>query len=366
MGMTRRKFMKSAAAGAVVASGAGSAAFAQSNAKVRWNMPTSWPPQLLLQDSATMFADNLARLTNGEFQIRVYTAGELVPPLEVFGAVQSGTVECAHTWNGYYIGHSNAIGIDGGLPFGINAEQHRIWREHAGGAELMDEVYEKFNMRSFLCGDTDAQMAGWFNKEINSVEDLQGMRLRIVGLSGRMYERLGATTQAIPGGEILTALERGVIDGVQFNLPHDDLNLGLQNVAKYYYSPCWTHPCAPLYAIVNRREWDKLPDEFKEAFRIAAAATHSQHVAHSQNKDREALKELLAGEHDVEMRVLPDDVMEAASRINDSIVDEFADEDPDFARIYPHWKSFVDDIRTLNGVTRFPLDKFTYETKPGV
>lgn len=360
MGITRRKFIQSTAAGAVAATAAGTT-FAQSRARVRWNMPTSWPPHLLLQDSATMFADNLARLTDGEFQIRVYPAGELVPPLEVFDSVQSGTVECAHTWNGYYIGSSNAIGIDGGLPFGLNAEQHRIWREHAGGAELMDEVYEKFNMRSFLCGDTDAQMGGWFNTEINRLEDLRGLRLRIVGLSGRMYERLGASTQAIPGGEILTALERGVIDGVQFNLPHDDLNLGLHEVARYYYSPCWTHPCAPLYAIVNRREWDDLPDDFKEAFRIAASATHAEHVAHSQNKDREALNELLSGEHDVEMRVFPDDVMEAASEVNDDIVNEFADEDPDFDRIYPHWKAFLDDIRQLNKVTRYPLDQFAYE-----
>jgi TRAP-type mannitol/chloroaromatic compound transport system substrate-binding protein len=356
---TRRKFIGTAAVG--MASAAISApTIVKASTGIRWNMPTSWPRHLLLQDSATIFAEKLLQLTNGEFEIRVHSAGELVPPVGVFDAVQSGTVECAHSWSGYYIGNNSAFGIDGGLPFGMTAEQHRIWWEKAGGRELMQEVYDKFNMRSFLVGDTNAQMAGWFNKEINSLSDLEGMRLRIVGLAGRLYERLGAATQAIPGGEILTAMERGVIDGVQFNTPHDDMNLGLHDVAKYYYYPCWTHPSAPLSIFVNKGKWEGLPDDFKTAFEVASLATHAEHVAQSQNKDRIALKDLMEGDYGVEVKGLPEDVLEAAYKVNTEMMDEFSDENEDFDRIYRHWKSFLDELRVLHGITRYPLDQFAY------
>lgn len=359
MSVSRRRFLAGAAVGGAATTLA-APAFAQSRPRVRWNMPTSWPPRLLLQDAATMLAKRVSELTEGAFDIRVYPAGELVPPLEVFGAVQAGTVECAHSWGGYYIGTSNAIAFDGGLPFGMNPEQHSAWWFFGGGREAMNSVYEKFNMITFLCGDTDAQMGGWFNKEINNVGDLRGLRLRIAGLAGRMYGELGATTQLIPGGEILTAMERGIIDGLQFNNPHDDINLGLHQVSRYYYYPCWSHPAAPLSLYVNAAAWEALPDDYQAILTAAAASTHVEHIAHSQHMDQLALAKIMEEGHDFEIRPFPDDVMEAASDINDAIVETFGNEDPDFASIYPGWKKQLDGIRALNRMTRFGNDRFFY------
>jgi TRAP-type mannitol/chloroaromatic compound transport system substrate-binding protein len=335
-------------------------AVAQAQTRVRWNCPTSWPPRLLLQDAPRILSERLSEMTDGAFEIRVYPAGEIVPALEVFDAVSAGTVECAHSWGGYYIGKKNAIAFDGGLPFGLNPEQHTAWWTSGGGREALEPVYDEFNMINFLCGDTDAQMAGWFNKEINSAEDLRGMRLRIAGLAGRMFTEMGASTQVIPGGEILTAMERGVIDGLQFNNPYDDLALGLHRVSRYYYYPCFQHPAAPLSLYVNKDAYANLPAEFQKALEVACSAAHKEHIAFSQAQDAAAFAEIRQGEMGFEVRALPDDVMSLAFEVNNNIVGQFSDEDPHFARIYPDWKKFRDDMLAFNYMTRFAYDRFVH------
>jgi TRAP-type mannitol/chloroaromatic compound transport system substrate-binding protein len=352
----RRRLLTAGAAAAALAA----PSVARAQTRVRWNLPTSWPPRLLLQSAPEILAQRVSDLTGGNFELRVYPAGELIPPLEVFGAVQAGTVECAHSWGGYYIGTRNAIAIDGGLPFGLNSAQHTTWWAKGGGREAMAPVYEEFDMIALLCGDTDAQMGGWFNKEITSVEDLSGLRLRIAGLAGRIFTELGASTQLIPGGEILTAMERGVIDGLQFNNPYDDLALGLHEVSRYYYYPCFQHPAAPLSLYVNRQAYDALPEEFRQALEIGCAAAHAEHIAHSQYQDAMAFARIMNEGADFEVKGFPDDVMVEASRINDEITTQFADEDPHFARVYPDWRQFTDDMRAFNGIGRFPFDRFVY------
>ena len=361
MKTTRRTALATMAAGA--AGGVLAApAVAQSRQRVRWNMPTSWPPRLLLQDAANIVSRRVSELTDGAFELRVYPAGEIVPPLEVFDAVSAGTVECAHGWGGYYIGKHNAFAIDGGLPYGMNPAQHTAWWSAGGGRELMAPMYDEFNVINFLCGDTDAQMAGWFNREINSAEDLRGMRLRIAGLAGRMFTEMGASTQLIPGGEILTAMERGVIDGLQFNNPYDDLALGLHRVSRYYYYPCFQHPSAPLSLYVNRDAYEALPAEYQKALEIGCSAAHSEHVAYSQAQDSAAYARIREEGAPFEVRSLPDDVLDLAKRVNAEIVTQFADEDPHFARIYPEWKKFLDDIQAFNYMTKFSLDRFVYSS----
>ncbi|MCC6007775.1 MAG: hypothetical protein JJU40_08865 [Rhodobacteraceae bacterium] len=358
MKTNRRRLLTTVAAGAA-ASALAAPAVAQTR-RVRWNCPTSWPPRLLLQDAPRILSERLNEMTDGGFEIRVYPAGEIVPPLEVFDAVSAGTVECSHSWGGYYIGKRNAIAIDGGLPYGLNPAQHTAWWMSGGGKEAMAPVYEEFNMINFLCGDTDAQMGGWFNREINSVSDLAGMRLRIAGLAGRMFTEMGASTQLIPGGEILTAMERGVIDGLQFNNPFDDLALGLHRVSRYYYYPCFQHPSAPLSLYVNRASYEALPAEYQKALEVACSATHAEHVAFSQAQDAAAYARIRAEGANFEVRPFPDDVMELAREVNDRIVTQFADEDPHFARIYPGWKQFLDDMLAFNYMTRFSFDRFVH------
>lgn len=357
MDTTRRHLLTTAAVGAAAATLA-TPAIAQG--RVRWNMPTSWPPRLLLQDAATIVSRRVSEMTDGRFELRVYPAGEIVPPLEVFNAVQAGTVECAHSWGGYYIGSRNAIAIDGGLPFGMNPQQHTAWWSMGGGREAMAPVYEEFNMLNFLCGDTDAQMGGWFNREINTVNDLRGMRLRIAGLAGRLFTELGVSTQLIPGGEILTAMERGVIDGLQFNNPYDDLALGLHRVSRYYYYPCFQHPAAPLSLYVNRQAYEGLSDDFKRVLEIGCSAAHIEHISHSQTQDSLAYARIREEGANFEVRPFPDDVMEAAAAINDRFVEQFSDEDPHFARIYPGWKKYFDDMKAFNYMTRFSFDRFIH------
>ncbi len=360
MGISRRKFMGSAAAGLVAASGV-APAFSQSRARVRWNMPTSWPPRLLLQDSATMFAEKLAELTDGEFQIRVRPAGELVPPLEVFNAVQSGTVECGHSWSGYLLGTNSALILDGGIPFGMTAEQHASWIRDGGGAEMLDEVFAEFNVKSFLVGDIGGQLAGWFNQEINGIDDLRGLRARIAGLSGQMYEPLGVSVQMVPYGETYTALERGVIDAVSGGTPTDNVRVGFHEVTRYAYYPGWAAPHSAMSLYVNRGEWDSLPDDFKAAFESAAVATHGAHVTHCQNADRESIEDIKNGDYDVEFRPLPEEVMTELAGIQEDFMERFVDEDPDFARIYPEWRRFADGIRDLQDMTVYPINRHRNE-----
>lgn len=359
MDKTRRRLLTTGALGAA-ASALATPAIAQSRTRVRWNCPTSWPPRLLLQDAPRILSERLSEMTDGAFEIRVYPAGEIVPPLEVFDAVSAGTVECSHSWGGYFIGKKNAIAIDGGLPYGLNPEQHTSWWTSGGGREAMAPVYDEFNMINFLCGDTDAQMGGWFNREINSAADLRGMRLRIAGLAGRMFTEMGASTQLIPGGEILTAMERGVIDGLQFNNPYDDLALGLHRVSRYYYYPCFQHPAAPLSLYVNKDAFARLPAEFQKALEVATMAAHKEHIAHSQAQDSAAYAKIREEGADFEVRPFPDDVMELAMEVNNNIVSQFAAEDPHFARIYPGWKKFRDDMLAFNRMTRFAYDRFVH------
>lgn len=357
MTTSRRKFIAGAAAGGVAGAGA---VFRPRNAKarprVRWNMPTSWPPHLLLQDAAIIVAQRVADITDGAFEIRVYPGGELVPALEVFDAVQAGTVECAHSWGPYYTGRNLSLTFDGGLPFGMNAQQHTTWWYNGGGREAMKPIYDSFNVLGFLCGDTEAQMGGWFNTEINSLDDLRGLRMRVGGLGGQVLSELGVSTQVLPGGEIYTAMERGAIDAVQYSAPYDDEQLGLHRVGQYYYHPCWWQPNASLTLYVNRDAWEDLPEEYQNALEVAASATHVEHVSHSQHEDQVALQRFR--DDGVDIRVFPDDVMEAAAEITDTMFEEHMEENAQFAEIYRDWRAYRNAIRDLHRVTRFGFDRF--------
>lgn len=351
--MLRRTFIGSALGGAAAITIA-SPAIAQ-RSRVVWDMPTSWPSGLLLQDSATMFAERVSELTDGQFQIRVRPAGELVPPLEVFNAVQARTVQCGHSWSAYLIGQNPSFMLEAGIPFGLTAEQHATWLRDAGGAEMLDEVFARFNVKSFLVGDIGGQMMGWFNKEINSVEDLRGLRLRIAGLGGQIFEDVGVSVQLIPVGEMLPGLERGVIDGAAGGTPTDNIRLGLHRVARYWYYPGWNSPSAAMSAYVNRDAWAELPEEFQNAFATAAIATHGEHVTHCQNADRKTIADLMQNNPNVEFRALPDDVLDAVEASANRHYDRFMEENEDFRRIFPEWKKFAEEVRALQDMTNYPL-----------
>lgn len=352
--MKRRTFL-SAAAGGTASIAVAAPAIAQ-NTRVVWDMPTSWPNGLMLQDSATFFAERVADLTEGQFQIRVRQAGEIVPALEVFNAVQAGTVQCGHSWSGYLSGQNPALMIEGGIPFGLTAEQNATWLRDAGGAEMLDEVFARFNVKSFLVGDLGGQMMGWLNKEVNTLEDMRGLRFRIAGLGGKIFEDIGVAVQLIPFGEVLPGLERGVIDGAGGGTPTDNVRLGLHRVARYWYYPGWNSQSSGLSAYVNRDAWNALPEEFQQAMSAAAITAHTEHVTHCQNLDRITIEELKQGNEDVEFRALSKEILDALYASAQKHLDRFSEESEDFARIFPEWKKFADEIRALQAMTVYPLE----------
>ena len=352
--MKRRAFLGTAALGA--ASMTVAAPAIARDTRIVWDMPTSWPAGLMLQDSATFFAEHVADLTDGQLEIRVRQAGEIVPPLEVFNAVQAGTVQCGHSWSGYLAGQNPALIIEGGIPFGLTAEQNAVWLRDAGGAEMLDEVFARFNVKSFLVGDLGGQMMGWLNREINGLDDMRGLRFRIAGLGGSIFEDVGVAVQLIPIGELLPSLERGVIDGAAGGTPTDNIRLGLHRVARYWYYPGWNSQSSGLSAYVNRDAWNELPEEFQQALSAAAISAHAQHVTHCQNLDRITIGELAQSNEDVEFRGLSAEILDALHASAQSRLNQFGEESEDFARIYTEWGKFAEQIRTLQAMTVYPLE----------
>ena len=251
-----------AAAGAAIAS----PAVAQSQPALKWRMVTSYPKSLdTLDGGCRLVAKIVSDLTDGQFQIEVFAAGEIVPALGVVDAVQNGTVEMGHSASYYYVGKDPALAFDTCLPFGLNARQHIAWMTHGGGAALVQEVFSNYNIRVFPCGNTGAQMAGWFRKEIKTVDDFKGLKFRTGGLAGQVLAKLGVVTQQIGAADIYPALERGTIDAAEWVGPRDDEKLGLQKVAQYYYAPGWAEGSAQVSLYVGQNHFDKLPANYKAA-----------------------------------------------------------------------------------------------------
>src|SRR5690606_7070050 len=248
--MQRRRFLTLAGAGGAALA---APAVAQEAPAVNWRMPSSFPRSLdTVWGAAEFLAARVAAMTDGKFSIRPFSAGELVPPLQVLDAVQNGTTECGHTAGFYYLGKEPALVFDTGVPFGLTPRQQSAWLAYGGGKELMDELYSKFNAIVIPCGNTGAQMGGWFRNEITKPEDFNGLRIRTPGLLSMVYEKLGAIPQQIAGSDIYPALEKGSLDAVEWVGPYDDEKLGFAKVAKYYYGPGVMELGANLAFNVNR------------------------------------------------------------------------------------------------------------------
>lgn len=221
---------------------------------------------------------------------------------------------------------------------------------------MLDEVFARFNVKSFLVGDLGGQMMGWLNREINGLDDMRGLRFRIAGLGGSIFEDVGVAVQLIPIGELLPSLERGVIDGAAGGTPTDNIRLGLHRVARYWYYPGWNSQSSGLSAYVNRDAWNELPEEFQQALSAAAISAHAQHVTHCQNLDRITIGELAQSNEDVEFRGLSAEILDALHASAQSRLNQFGEESEDFARIYTEWGKFAEQIRTLQAMTVYPLE----------
>lgn len=337
--MKRRDFIKKA--GVVAASASLSPlmfAKAQS-ARFRLGMVTSWPTALdTIFGGATNVARYVNEMTDGDVEIDVFPAGAEVGALEVYDAVSAGAFEMGHTASYYYIGKQLTHGFFTGIPFGLNVAQQNSWMLTGDGEDLWNELNEPDNLIAFCAGNTNMQSGGWFRQEINSVEDLQGLRMRIPSLGGLVMARAGVNVQLLPGGEIFLALERGVVDAAEWVGPYDDEILGLHNAAPFLYGPGWQEPCATLGTYVNLDVFNDLPSDIQSVIKVASHAANGQMAADYDAKNPVALNSLVEG--GTQVRLFPTEVLEALEGYMDEIHEENVASNPFYARVYQNWDAF--------------------------
>ncbi|MFK8185825.1 MAG: TRAP transporter substrate-binding protein [Phormidesmis sp.] len=326
--------------------------------RVQWRMATSWPQSLdTIYGGAQTICDRVSALTNGRFTIDPFAAGEIVPGLQVLDAVQAGTVECGHSASYYYVGKNEALAFGTAVPFGLNAQQQNAWYYHGGGLETMHKLYADFGAISFPAGNTGVQMGGWFKNNIQSVNDLKGLKMRIPGLGGKVMAELGVNVQVLPGGEIFLALDRGAIDAAEFVGPYDDEKLGLQNAADFYFYPGWWEPGATLDATVNLDAWNSLPEEYQEVFKTATYESNINMLAKYDALNGEALKTLVDG--GTQLVPYSDDILKAAADASTALLEDSASKDATFKEVYESWKQFRTQIQSWNQVNELSFARFT-------
>lgn len=317
---------------------------AASDERHQWRMVTSWPPNFPGHGvSASRLARRLEDLSGGRLTVEVFAAGELVPPLEVLDAVSRGTIQLGHSAPIYWRGKIPAAQLFGSVPFGMTPDVFNAWLFHGGGLALWQEAYAPQNVVPFPAGNTGPQMGGWFNREINSLADLQGLKMRIPGLGGEVMQRAGVLSVLTAGSEMFTALQTGAIDATEWVGPYNDMAFGLHQAARYYYYPGWQEPSGPLELLVSRQAFETLSAELQHVVETACMAENSFLLAEFNTRNHEALKTLIE-EHQVELRRFPDDVLEALQRYSLEVLDDLAATDPLVARVYASYRSFSENI----------------------
>ena len=341
MSMERRSFVRHAGLAGVLAAGA-APAVVHAQAQVRWRLASSFPKSLdTIFGAADVFAKKVSEMTGGKFQISVHAGGEIVPALQVVDAVQNATVEIAHTAPYYFFGKDETFALGCAIPFGLNSRQMTAWMVEGNGLKLMREFYRNYNIINFLGGNTGAQMGGWYRKEIKSIADVKGLKIRIGGFAGRVMERLGAVPQQIAGGEIYSALEKGTIDAAEWVGPYDDQKLGFNKVAPNYYYPGWWEGGPELDFFINTKAYDALSSEYKAVVEAASAMAHIDMQAKYDAKNPGALKQLVGS--GTKLFRFPKDVMDAAFKESMGIYAELSAKNPNWKKVYEDYANFRRD-----------------------
>jgi TRAP-type mannitol/chloroaromatic compound transport system substrate-binding protein len=358
--MDRRSALRSAGLAGVLAAGVAPAARAQS--AIRWRIASSFPRSLdTIYGAAEVFAQRVKALSSGRFEVSVHAAGELTPAFGVVDAVQQGTVEAAHTAPYYFFGKDETFAIGGAIPFGLNSRQMSAWTFEGNGLKLMREFYAKYNIVNFACGNTGAQMGGWFRKEIKSVADFRGLKFRIGGFAGKVLERMGGVPQNIPGGDIYPALEKGTIDAAEWIGPYDDQKLGFNKVAPYYYYPGWWEGGLQLDLYVNNKAYHALSAENKAIVESAAAQAHVETQAKYDVKNPTALKQLVAG--GAKLRPFPADLMAEAFKQSNALYEELSAKNENWRKVYQDFVKFRSDQNLWFRFTEATFDRFMQAQK---
>ncbi|MEJ6022554.1 TRAP transporter substrate-binding protein [Ramlibacter sp. PS4R-6] len=358
--MDRRSLIKHAGIAGVLAAGVAPAVHAQ--AAIRWRLASSFPKSLdTLFGGAVVFAENVKKLSGGRFEISTHAAGELMPAFGVVDGVQQGSIECAQTAPYYFFGKNEAFALGTAVPFALNSRQMTAWMFEGNGLKLMREFYAGYNMINFPGGNTGAQMGGWFRKEIKGLKDMKGLKFRIAGFAGKIFERMGVVPQNLPGGDIYPALEKGTIDAAEWVGPYDDQKLGLVKVAPYYYYPGFWEGSAQLEFFINQKAFDALSAENKAILEAAAAMAHIDIQAKYDARNPVALKQLVAG--GAKLRAFPNDMMNEAFKISQGIYDETSQKNPAFAKIYADMAKFRADANLWFRFTEMSFDRFMQSQK---
>ncbi|HWI83966.1 ABC transporter substrate-binding protein [Ramlibacter sp.] len=358
--MHRRALISHAGIAGVLA--AGLAPAVQAQPLVRWRLASSFPKSLdTIHGAAAVFAHKVRQLSGGRFDVTVHAAGELMPAFGVVDGVQRGQVEAAHTAPYYFFDKDETFAIGGAIPFGLNSRQMSAWTYEGNGLKLMREFYAGYDIVSFPCGNTGAQMGGWFRQEIRSARDLDGLKVRIGGFAGKVLERLGGRPQNIPGGEIYLALERGSIDAAEWIGPYDDQKLGFNKVAPYYYYPGWWEGGLQLDLYVNRRAYDALSPEYKAFVELASTFAHVQTQAKYDVKNPGALKQLVAA--GARLRPFPPDLMSQAFRQAIALYDELSARNPNWRKVYADYQRFRSEQNVWFRFTEATFDRFMQSQK---
>ena len=316
-----------------------------------WKLVTTWPknyPGLGL--APENFAHLVNEMSDGRLRVHVYGAGEMVPALGVFDAVSQSVVEMGHGASYYWTGKMPAAVFFTSVPFGLTAQEINGWIHYGGGMELWREVYAPFNLVPLAGGNTGVQMAGWFNREINSVADLKGLKMRIPGLGGDVLSRAGGTAVTLPGGELYTSMQTGVIDATEWVGPYNDLALGLHEVARYYYYPGWHETGSMLEFIVNRDALESLPADLLAIVKSAARTVNQDMLDEYTARNNRALQDLV-NNHGVELRKLPDDVIIELHKATDAAITELVADDPLAQRVHASFRDFLDNVTQYHHIS---------------
>ncbi len=330
--MQRRSVIRSlatsgaAAGGLVAASSFPKPAIAQQT--YEWRMVTTWPKNFPgLGTGAELLAQMIGQMSDGRLQITVYGGGEIVPPFESMDAVESGTVEMGHGAPYYWKGKVNASQFLAAIPFGMNAQEMNAWYQYGGGQELADKVYAEMGAKFFPSGNTGVQMGGWFNKEMNSMADYDGLKMRIPGLGGEVVKAAGGNVVNLPGGEIPPALQSGAIDATEWVGPYNDLAFGLYKSARYYYYPGWHEPGTVLENFINLDAWNSLTPDLQAIVEQANRSVNQVVLSEFTARNNDSLNKLV-NEHNVELRAFPDEVLAGLGGLAGEVMNDLASTDP--------------------------------------
>ena len=337
----RRKFIKTAGVGATAAAVTTIAApaIAPSAPELKWRLTSSFPKNLdTIFGAAEVFAKVVAEATDNKFQISVFAAGEIVPPLQAADAVTSGTVEMCQTASYYYWGKDPTFAFGTAVPFGLNARMQNAWHYEGGAIDLLNKFYARHKILALPGGNTGAQMGGWYRKEINTPNDFIGLKMRIAGFAGAVMQKLGVVAQQLPAGEVYQALERGTIDAVEWVGPYDDEKLTLYKVAKFYYYPGWWEGSAMLHFFINLDEWEKLPKNYQAIVRHAAALANTVMMARYDVVNPPALRRLASA--GAQLRPFSEPVLDACFNAANEVYAEISAKNADFKTVYENLKAF--------------------------